>query len=142
VIARFVLPRPVRASIETRARSAYPRECCGLIEGIRDGARAIAMAVHPANNLAYTDDSFQIDPADHARAQRAAREAGHAIIGCYHSHPDGNAEPSPRDLESASEREFIWLIVSLARTGETGIAAFAHAESAFRIVDISEFALA
>jgi proteasome lid subunit RPN8/RPN11 len=102
----FVLPPALRAQLAEEARAAYPRECCGLIEG--RGLQVLAL--HPAGNLSAKPDRFEIDPADHVRIQRAARAAGTGIIGCYHSHPDGEPAPSDRDRDGASERDFVWLI--------------------------------
>ena len=47
-------------------------------------------------------------------AQKAARANGRAIIGCYHSHPNGRAEPSPRDLEAAFGEGFVWVIAAVS----------------------------
>jgi proteasome lid subunit RPN8/RPN11 len=96
------LPSTLRSQIFAEARAAYPRECCGLLEGA--GARITAL--HPARNLAEEPDRFEIDPAEQFRLMREGRR----IVGCYHSHPDGRAEPSPRDAEHAGEAGFLWLI--------------------------------
>src|SRR5581483_2175638 len=87
VIEDLVLPARLRRAIESAARDAHPRECCGLIEGTREGARAIATVLHPVRNAAEAADRFAIAPADHFRILRAARANGGTIIGCYHSHP-------------------------------------------------------
>ncbi|HUO89318.1 MAG TPA: M67 family metallopeptidase [Rhizomicrobium sp.] len=105
-----------RAQIEAEARAALPRECCGLIEGWREGAVIRVRTVHAVRNLSEAADRFDIDPAEHVRLLRAARERGSAIVGCYHSHPDGRAEPSPRDLAGAADENFLWLIA--ASTGD------------------------
>ena len=101
-----------RSQLEREARAAFPRECCGLIEGKRHGEHVEIVALHPCRNLADRDDAFEIDPADHFRLMRRLRGSDHEIIGCYHSHLTGNPEPSPRDLASASEEGFVWLIVA------------------------------
>ena len=113
----IVLPSDLRARIESEARAAWPRECCGLLEGWRDGAIFRVTALRPTRNISPDDDRFDIDPADHVRAQRAARAAGNAIVGCYHSHPNGSSEPSPRDYAGASQESFFW-IVAAVRLGE------------------------
>jgi proteasome lid subunit RPN8/RPN11 len=109
---RVTLPASLAANIREAARDAFPEECCGLIEGARDDENFCAMALHPARNLAASPDRFKIDPADHFAAHKAARAAGHAIIGCYHSHPNGKAQPSAADLAGAGEENFLWLIAS------------------------------
>jgi proteasome lid subunit RPN8/RPN11 len=117
----LVLPAALRARIADEARAALPGECCGLIEGRRDGVgRVVAAAVHPARNIGGGDDRFEIDPADHIRILRAARARGMEIVGCYHSHPNGRAEPSSRDLVGAVEVGFVWLIAALERPRNRG----------------------
>src|SRR5581483_5311685 len=58
VIEDLVLPARLRRAIESAARDAHPRECCGLIEGTREGARAIATVLHPVRNAAEAADGF------------------------------------------------------------------------------------
>jgi proteasome lid subunit RPN8/RPN11 len=108
VTSRLLLADDLREQIAREARAAFPRECCGLIEG--DALRVAAL--HPARNISEDADRFEIDPADHFRALRMARANGRAIIGCYHSHPNGRAEPSARDGDG--EDGFLWLIAAIS----------------------------
>ncbi len=100
----MILSPALRAQLLAEAAAAHPRECCGLLEG--DGARVTAL--HPARNLAESCDRFEIDPA----VQFRLRREGCNIVGCYHSHPGGAAEPSPRDAQGTGEAGFVWLIVA------------------------------
>jgi desampylase len=108
----------------TEARTAFPRECCGLIEGIRRGNTIEATALHPTRNLATESDRFEIDPAEHIRLLRNLRGTGREIIGCYHSHPNGGPAPSPRDRERAVDEDLVWLIASVDASGASEAAAF------------------
>lgn len=96
-----------------QARAALPGECCGLIEGAREGDAARATALHPLRNLAAEPDRFEIDPARHIALLRALRGTGREIVGCYHSHPNGRPELSPRDRRSVAGDDFIWLIAAV-----------------------------
>jgi len=136
----LILPSALRAQIEGEARAAFPRECCGLIEGEQDGAIITATALHAARNLSEDGDRFEIDPADHLRAQRGVRERGQAIVGCYHSHPNGGAEPSARDLAGASEEGFVWVIAW--GSAEVRLAAFLYGAGGFSPMEISHSLLA
>ena len=107
-----ILPDGLRAQILREAKSAHPRECCGLMEGLREAGRFRITALHPSRNLAERPDRFDIDPRDQFAAYKAARAQHRAIIGCYHSHPNGCAEPSAMDLAGAGEENFLWLIAS------------------------------
>jgi proteasome lid subunit RPN8/RPN11 len=112
--------------IRRQARQAGHHECCGLLEGARTGSLFTIQALHPARNLSGDPDRFEIDPGDHIAAVKQARASGALIVGCYHSHPRGLAQPSARDLAGAGEEDFLWLIVA----GET-VNAFVYSCGAF-----------
>ncbi|HVW75704.1 MAG TPA: M67 family metallopeptidase [Rhizomicrobium sp.] len=124
------LPAALAGQIRNEAAAAHPGECCGLIQGLRDGDVFRATALHPARNRAAEADRFDIDPRDHLAGAKAARAHGQGIIGCYHSHPAGRAEPSARDLAGAGEENFLWLIAA----GEE-IAAFVYSCGGFLSAD-------
>ena len=123
---RVILPDDLRNRILREAADAHPEVCCGLVEGVRGQEGYRVTALHPARNLATAHDRFEIDPRDHFAAHRAARAGGHALIGCYHSHPHGPAQPSASDLAGAGEEDFVWLIA-----GQGGLNAFAFAAGGF-----------
>ena len=109
---KVALPADLRAAIMAAACAAHPGECCGLVEGVADGDLMRITALHPARNLSDDRRRFQVDPSVHIAAQKVARANGRAIIGCYHSHPDGRAEPSATDLAGAGAEDFLWLIAA------------------------------
>ena len=73
------------------------------------------VAAAPAANLASNPNRFLIDPQDHINALRSARSSGLDIVGFYHSHPRTAPAPSPTDLDEASYRNHLYLIVSLLK---------------------------
>ena len=101
------IARPVLRSL-LHAGSATPdREICGLLFG---SLHAIDH-VQPTDNVAARPgDTFEIDPRALFAALRAERAGGDRLLGHYHSHPNGLAEPSPRDL-AAAEPGKLWLIL-------------------------------
>jgi proteasome lid subunit RPN8/RPN11 len=133
----FVLPDGLQRQLATEARAAYPRECCGLIEGVRAGETIEAVALHPTRNLAAGSDRFEIDPTEHIRLLRTLRGTGREIVGCYHSHPDGEPKPSPRDRDSAQDENFVWLIVGLDAAGTVGPRGFLFRNGGFRTLALA-----
>jgi proteasome lid subunit RPN8/RPN11 len=127
--AALVLPDALRAQVSQEAIRAFPRECCGLIEGARDGETFAAIALHSTRNLASRDDRFEIDPAEQFRLLRTLRGSERSIIGCYHSHPNGRAEPSEHDL--SGEAGFVWLIAAVTAPENVALAAFLSGNNAF-----------
>jgi proteasome lid subunit RPN8/RPN11 len=81
------------------AAAAYPREACGLLLG--NGGR-IEQVRTCRNVHAEPLRHFEIDPQALIDAHRAARAGGPEVIGYWHSHPDGPAEPSATDRAHAT----------------------------------------
>jgi proteasome lid subunit RPN8/RPN11 len=103
VIARQLIDR-----ILAQAAAEPGREVCGLLFG----ARGRIVAAEPATNVSpEPTDSFEVDPAALFAALRAERAGGPPLVGHYHSHPNGRAEPSARDA-AAAEPGRLWLIVA------------------------------
>jgi desampylase len=100
----------VLATLLEEATRAHPLECCGLLLGLDDGE--ILAAVPTANVHPQPQRHFEIDPAALISAHRAARGGGPAVLGYYHSHPSGRAEPSATDRASASGDGRIWAIIA------------------------------
>ena len=107
------LPDDLAARVLLAASRAYPNECCGLIEGIAvaDGWRALE--IHEAANIAENPKRrFLIDPQVQFDLMRALRQSERRIIGCFHSHPDGEPAPSAADRAEAYESDFLYLIAA------------------------------
>jgi proteasome lid subunit RPN8/RPN11 len=120
------LPAALVDAIGAQARAASPYECCGLLEGMRGDGGFRVMALHPVRNLSPDAAHFAMDPQDQFAAQRTARANGRGIIGCYHSHPGGPAQPSAADRAGASEEDFLWLIA-----GDEDLRAFVYLDGEF-----------
>ena len=84
--------------MRAEAEASAGEECCGLLLGgdTIDEAR-------PATNVAPDPiRCFEIDPQALSDAHRVARRGGPAVLGYYHSHPRGPAEPSAVDRAMAA----------------------------------------
>lgn len=140
------LPASVRiaasdlSAIGEAARRAVPEECCGLLAGWRETSTVIIDSVHPSPNLA--DDRrtrFEVDPGLRLRLQRHLRAADRAVVGIFHSHPGGPAEPSRADLDAAWEPDLVWLVTGVPSDGGcpvTSAFALGAAGGAFRFFGI------
>ena len=100
----------LRASVCRHSERGYPDEVCGLLIGVTQGDEKIVRETVPVENAWEQVDErqrrFQIGPEVVAREERRAREAGMALIGFYHSHPDSEPHPSETD------RDFAWPMYS------------------------------
>lgn len=106
--AALHLPPDLVDALVAHAVHDAPREACGLLIG-RD--RTVIRAV-PARNVDPRDTRYTIAPEDHFAALRAARRDGLEVLGAYHSHPAGSAEPSGADTAEAFP-DFAYVIVGL-----------------------------
>jgi proteasome lid subunit RPN8/RPN11 len=106
---KFLITSGVEQQLFAAAAAAAPEECCGLLLG-RPGH--IETAVSAKNVAADPARSFEIDPAVLLRTHREARGSGRQVIGHYHSHPNGRAEPSKRDAARAVEDGQLWVIIT------------------------------
>lgn len=97
------------ATLIEEATKAHPQEACGLLLGRGD---RIEVAVPCVNVHPDPERHFEIDPAALIAAHRAARLGGPAVLGYYHSHPNGRAEPSATDRAMACGDGRIWAIVA------------------------------
>ena len=104
LIARWVVD-----AVLAEAAAAPGQEACGLLLG-RNGQIEAHL---PTRNIA-TDPrtAFEVDPAALLAAHRAARAGGPAVLGHYHSHPHGRAEPSEADARAATWDGTLWLIAA------------------------------
>jgi proteasome lid subunit RPN8/RPN11 len=96
-------------NIHDHAQAALPEECCGLLVG-RAGR---IHEIWPARNVSPDPRRrFLVSPEDHFSAQRHVRARGLGVVGVYHSHPAGAAQPSPTDREEAAEEGFLYVIAA------------------------------
>ena len=83
------------------ARAAFPKECCGVVFGVRDGETKIGRLAVPMQN-AYEggqEDRYEIRNEDLLAADENARKQGLELLCIFHSHPDCDAYFSATDLK-------------------------------------------
>lgn len=99
----------VIAQILQAASTAHPEECCGILfgQGLQITAIQPTPNVHPA-----PETHFEIDPHTLIAAHKTQRAGGPRIVGYYHSHPAGEAVPSPTDSAMAAHDGMVWAIVA------------------------------
>ena len=103
-------------AIERSAEAAYPEEACGLLVGrCAPGEGYWVGAVEASANVAEPPRTrrFEVDPKLRLRLERELRESPDSVIGVYHSHPNGSAEPSETDRSMIFEPDMAWLITAV-----------------------------
>lgn len=111
----LVLARDAYEEILEHARTAVPREACGLLGGYTAGTRTYVLTAHRAPNAAETPRlRYRIDPRVQYDLMDGIESAGSEMVGIYHSHPAGPPSPSAEDLATATWEDYPYVIVSLA----------------------------
>ncbi|MEH6475379.1 MAG: M67 family metallopeptidase [Sneathiella sp.] len=102
---------------ELRAHTliCMPQEACALLIGQREKSGNWQVSrVAVAKNIAERKEKFfEVDPALRIGLERDLRDQDDEIIGVFHSHPNGHAEPSKSDESMIIERHLIWLVASI-----------------------------
>lgn len=112
-----VVAGPARDAVRAHAGRTLPHEACGLLVGRVEGGEVWVTRAVPCPNQAPEGERhhrFSIDPRAVLNVRRTLRGSAEAIVGFYHSHPDGRAVPSVLDLEHIRLwPETVWLIVPM-----------------------------
>ena len=139
------LPRAALDRMRQDCVARWPHEACGLLLGTGAGRRRRVRWVAPARNV-HPDPrrGFAIAPLDALRIERAAvasaagrDQPGLAVLGVYHSHPDGSAQPSETDRADAvavwpSDRpSWSYVIVALPRGRMADVRSFVLRDGRF-----------
>jgi proteasome lid subunit RPN8/RPN11 len=124
--------REVLERLLEEARRDPLRECCGLLGG-REGA---ITTVLPATNALASPTAYEIAPDELFKLFRHMREAGLEHLGIYHSHPNGENAPSPRDIELAYYPDAAHFVLSPRADVARPIRAFTIREGCVRELEI------
>jgi len=91
------------------AQAAAPAECCGIMRGVDGHVMSLQRADNVAADKAH---HFEIDPAVLIAVHKDVRNGGAPLLGYFHSHPNGRAEPSADDAAKAAPDGCTWLIIA------------------------------
>ena len=111
--------RVTRAQLDTIVGHCFaclPEEACGLLSGPLDATgtpTGEVGGVHPCRNAEASAVTYTVDSRDMFQATRAAEDAGHEIVGVWHSHTHTDPFPSATDVQLAIDPSWIYVLVSL-----------------------------
>ncbi|WP_132056848.1 desampylase [Halorussus amylolyticus] len=128
----ITIPKRIRDEILAHARDGAPEEICGVLAGVREGdpsdddpeashrieAHHRVETHHPAENVADSPRTrYEIDPREQLDLLESVEASGSEVVGFYHSHPRGPAEPSATDAAAATWPGRSYVIASLGDDG-------------------------
>jgi proteasome lid subunit RPN8/RPN11 len=114
------LPESSARAIADHAYHDYPREACGLIAGVGKHIQHVIPIANKAEDPLY---AYRMDDKALTTALFALEKEGLALLGFYHSHPNGDPIPSQTDIGQAYYPDLAYLIVGL-RSGKPRFAAW------------------
>jgi len=120
-MSRLLVPSTIVSHLVADARAVAPQEACGLLAGRGDQV----LAYHPMTNQDRSAEHFSMDPREQFAAAKAMRDAGHALLAVFHSHPATPARPSAEDIRLALTPGVLHVILSLADPCGPDLRAFA-----------------
>ncbi|PSQ14671.1 hypothetical protein BRD02_08885 [Halobacteriales archaeon QS_8_69_73] len=110
-----VLPAAIRATVVDHAREGAPEEVVGVLAGRRgDDVSTVERALRARNAADAPRSRYEIAPDEQLALLERIEASGSDVVGFYHSHPRGPAEPSDVDAGRAAWPGRSYLIVSLA----------------------------
>lgn len=96
----FVIAQNIAEKLTEYCRGKLPYEACGVLYGAMENGQLTVDGFIPIVNASSDRaNHFRFSTEDWVRAVYQAREAGHTLIGIFHSHPSAEAEPSHEDLK-------------------------------------------
>ena len=108
----LTLPAPLARAMLDHARAELPNEACGLVSGtLKTG---LAVAFHSARNSERSALRYSVHADDLLRIILEIEEAGHDLVGIFHSHTHTPAVPSATDLQAAMYPEPFYVLATLA----------------------------
>lgn len=114
------IERAIFDRLLAEARANPNIECCGLLAG----CDAVISVILPAKNALQSPRAYEIAPQELFDLFRRIRSEGLEHLGIYHSHPKGENEPSPLDIERSFYPETAYLIISMCPAASRPIRAF------------------
>jgi proteasome lid subunit RPN8/RPN11 len=156
-VTTLLLPDSIRDEIVAHASEGAPEEVCGVLAGARGTEKRQVEensveensseepsaeenssevrrveAHHPAENVAETPQTrYEIDPREQLELLEAVEAAGREVVGFYHSHPRGPAQPSATDAAQATWPDRSYVIVALDGGDEASVGSWRWTGEAF-----------
>lgn len=131
------LARDAYNEIVAHAREGAPEEVVGILVGERGvSGRDRIVRIERARNAADTPETrYELDPVEQLSLLETIEEGGEEVVGFYHSHPRGPAEPSATDERLAAWDGYVYAVLSLA--GEPSLRAYRWTGAAFEPVEVT-----
>jgi proteasome lid subunit RPN8/RPN11 len=130
-MVQLVIPKHLLDKVISHCKEIYPKEACGILAG-KEG---VVQKVYRMKNIENSPVSYTMDSEEQFIVMKEIREKGLDLTAIYHSHPDLDVYPSPKDIHLAFYSESVYIIIGLSE-GEPKIRAFSIREENIDEVEI------
>jgi proteasome lid subunit RPN8/RPN11 len=115
------ISKEIQDRLIEEAKEKSPREACGILAGRGNRVEK----VYKMTNVSEKPElCYYMESREQLKTMKELRNSGWEMVGIYHSHPETEACPSPRDVELAFYPEAVYVIVSLKNKDAPEIGAF------------------
>jgi proteasome lid subunit RPN8/RPN11 len=94
---QLVIPRHLVSEIILHCKEVYPNEACGILAG----KGRVVQKVYKMTNIENSSVSYMMEPGEQFTVMKEMREQGLEMSAIYHSHPQSDVHPSPKDINLA-----------------------------------------
>lgn len=112
---QIILTEQQKRILAGHARSCEPNESCAILFGSMTTEAVTVSDIFLTENAKESATEFAVPDGQLLRAYQKAEDAGTAIIGIFHSHPNSEAYPSDTDVKFMECNPVVWLIYSGTR---------------------------
>ena len=130
-MAQLVIPHHLLDKVISHCQEIYSKEASGILAG-KEG---VVQKVYRMKNIENSPVSYTLDSEEQFSFMKEIREKGLDLTAIYHSHPDLDAYPSPKDIQLAFYSESVYVIVGISER-ESTIRAFSIREENVDEVEI------
>ena len=130
-MAALFITRELLAKIISHCKEIYPNEACGILAG----KGRVVQKVYKMTNIENSSVSYMMEPREQFTVMKEMREQGLEMSAIYHSHPQSDVHPSPKDINLAFYPDSLYVILSLIYE-EPAIKAFEIKNGLIREVEI------
>lgn len=111
MVKRIIVDGEAMEFLQSVAENPGKVERCGLLLG-KAGKEVEVVEAHETKNLKASPVEFELNPVEVLKVFERAELSGLEVVGVWHTHPAGYAEPSAKDVRGASVFPGVWVIIA------------------------------
>ncbi len=121
------IPADIYREMVSHATGDRENEVCGILGGYprdkKNSKKNLVERIFRGENVDRSPVSYQLDPRQQLRIEKELKKEGMQMLAIYHSHPHGQAYPSPKDVLLAVW-DVIYIIIGLPGDEKQQVRAF------------------